>query len=79
MVFERKIKVDLRARSDVKHHPIAVVLPELVSRVTAGTSVCDLCQFGDDLINAQASIIVYRHVIMLYTDTNSSFLGGALG
>ncbi|KAI8099981.1 peptidase M24, structural domain-containing protein [Halteromyces radiatus] len=28
------------------------ILPELVSRVSPGVSICDLCQYGDDLIEA---------------------------
>ncbi|ORZ25882.1 peptidase M24, structural domain-containing protein [Absidia repens] len=30
------------------------ILPEVISKVSAGVSVCDLCQYGDDLIEAMA-------------------------
>ncbi|CAO3598065.1 unnamed protein product [Absidia cylindrospora] len=30
------------------------ILPEVISKVSPGVSVCDLCQYGDDLIEAMA-------------------------
>lgn len=31
------------------------ILPIVVSKVETGISVCDLCQFGDDLMEAHVS------------------------
>ncbi|KAI9321500.1 peptidase M24, structural domain-containing protein [Dichotomocladium elegans] len=36
-------------------HIVNVVLPQVIARVAPGVSACDLCQFGDDLINAHTS------------------------
>lgn len=34
---------------------IVAVLPLVVQKAQAGVSVCDLCQYGDDLINGHVS------------------------
>ena len=39
------------------------VLPVVVSKVATGVSVCDLCQYGDDLIEAHVSKFFNTRVI----------------
>lgn len=33
----------------------------MLSRVAPGVSICDLCQYGDDLINAHVSSCIAKH------------------
>ncbi|KAI8374326.1 peptidase M24, structural domain-containing protein [Radiomyces spectabilis] len=51
---------DLSSPNVVEKYTLAadivnVVLPEVLSKVSPGVSVCDLCQYGDDLIEAYTS------------------------